>query len=200
LHGDQRRQRQKDNLLETMEDISLHILDIAENSVSSGATLIKITISVDTPKDLFSVEIEDNGKGIPEDIRPRVLDPFVTTRTTRKVGLGLPLLAQAARDTGGDIAVKTANTSGTIVTATFRQSHIDMKPLGDIADSLVVLIAGSPHVDFLFTYVRNGNLFSLDTRQIKEKLDGLPITSPPALSFLRKFIQTSLDDINNEVL
>ena len=179
-----------------MEDISLHILDVAENSVSAGATLIKITISEETAKDLFSVEIEDNGKGIPEDIRPKVLDPFVTTRTTRKVGLGLPLLAQAARDTGGDITVKTADTSGTIVTATFRQSHIDMKPLGNISETLVVLIAGNPQVDFLFTYTKNRNAFSLDTREIKKELDGVPITSPPALSFLKKYLSESLQDID----
>ena len=178
-----------------MEDISLHILDVAENSVSAGATLIKITISEETAKDLFSVEIEDNGKGIPEDIRLKVLDPFVTTRTTRKVGLGLPLLAQAARDTGGDIAVKTVDPSGTIVTATFRQSHIDMKPLGNISETLVVLIAGNPQVDFLFTYTKNGHSFSLDTRRVKEELDGVPINSAPVLSFLREYVQTSLGDI-----
>ena len=183
-----------------MEDISLHILDVAENSIGAGATLIKITISVDTPKDLFSVEIEDNGKGIPEDIRLKVLDPFVTTRTTRRVGLGLPLLAQAARETGGDITVKDVNTSGTIVAATFRQSHIDMKPLGDIAGSMVVLIAGNPQVDFLFTYKKTGRTFSLDTREIKKELDGVPITSPPVLSFLRNYLSTSLQDINNEVV
>jgi anti-sigma regulatory factor (Ser/Thr protein kinase) len=179
-----------------MEDISLHILDVAENSVSAGATLVKITISEETPKDLFCVEIEDNGKGIPEDIRLKVLDPFVTTRTTRKVGLGLPLLAQAARDTGGDITVKTADTSGTIVTATFRQSHIDMKPLGNISETLVVLIAGNPQVDFLFTYIKNSNAFSLDTREIKKELDGVPITSPPALSFLKNYLTAALQDIN----
>jgi hypothetical protein len=183
-----------------MEDISLHILDIAENSVGAGATLIKITITADTLQDLFSVEIEDNGRGIPEDIGLKVLDPFVTSRTTRKVGLGLPLLAQAARETGGDITVKAAGISGTIVTATFKPSHIDMKPLGDIAGSLVVLVAGNPQVDFLFNYIRNRNSFSLDTRRIKETLDGVPIISASVLSFLRDYIQTSLDDINNEVL
>lgn len=183
-----------------MEDISLHILDIAENSISAGATLIKITISEDIAGDLFIVEIEDNGKGIPKDIRAKVLDPFCTTRTTRKVGLGLPLLAQSARETGGDISVRTGNTSGTIVTATFKQSHIDMKPLGDIAETLVVLIAGNPHVDFLFTYSKNSNTFSLDTRQIKEELDGVPIISPPVLSFLRNHLKESLRDINNEVV
>ena len=173
-----------------MEDISLHILDIAENSVSAGADLIKITITEDTAKDLFSVEIEDNGRGIPEDIRSKVLDPFYTTRTTRKVGLGLPLLAQAARETGGDISVRPGNTIGTVITANFKKSHIDMKPLGDIAETLVVLIAGNPQVEFLFTYSQNSDTFSLDTREIKKELDGVPINSSPVLSFLRDYLGT----------
>ena len=181
-----------------MEDISLHILDIAENSIGAGASLIKITISEETVEGLLFVTVEDNGKGIPEDIRAKVLDPFCTTRTTRKVGLGLPLLAQSARETGGDITVKAVNTSGTIVTATFKQRHIDMKPLGDIPETLIVLIAGNPHVDFLFSYNTDGNTFFLDTRQIKEKLDGVPITSSSVLSFLREYLSTSLRDIHKQ--
>jgi len=180
-----------------MEDISLHILDIAENSIGADATLVTISISEDTAKDLFSVEIEDNGRGIPEDIRSNVLDPFCTTRTTRKVGLGLSLLAQAAKETGGDISVRPANTSGTTVTATFRKSHIDMKPLGNISETLVVLIAGNPQIDFLFTYKKNNNAFSLDTREIKKELDGVPINSSDVLSFLRDYLGASLRDINN---
>jgi anti-sigma regulatory factor (Ser/Thr protein kinase) len=181
-----------------MEDISLHILDIAENSIGAGADLIRITISEDTDKDLFSIEVEDNGKGIPEDIRANVLDPFCTTRTTRKVGLGLSLLAQSARETGGDITLKTGNKTGTTVTATFRKSHIDMKPLGSISETLVVLIAGNPHIDFLFTYTKDTNTFSLDTRQIKETLEDIPITSPPVLTFLRNYLNTSLSDIHKQ--
>ena len=180
-----------------MEDISLHILDIAENSIGADATLITISVSEDTAKDLFTVEIEDNGRGIPEDIRSKVLDPFYTTRTTRKVGLGLPLLAQAARETGGDISVRPGSLSGTIITANFIKSHIDMKPLGDIAETLVVLIAGNPQVEFLFTYSKDSNTFSLDTREIKKELDGVPINSSPVLTFLRNYIKTSLRDINN---
>ena len=180
-----------------MEDISLHILDIAENSIGAGATLMTISISEDMAKDLFTVEIEDNGRGIPEDMRSNVLDPFCTTRTTRKVGLGLSLLAQAARETGGDISVRPASTSGTIVAATFRKSHIDMKPLGNISETLVVLIAGNPQIDFIFTYKKNGTAFSLDTRQIKNELDGVPINSSEVLSFLRDYIGASLRDIIN---
>jgi hypothetical protein len=180
-----------------MEDISLHILDVAENSIGADATLIAISISEDAAKDLFSVEIEDNGRGIPEDLRSNVLDPFCTTRTTRKVGLGLSLLAQAAKETGGNISVRPGSTSGTIVNATFKKSHIDMKPLGNIAETLVVLIAGNPQADFLFTYTKNSNAFSLDTRCIKEKLDEVPINSSAVLSFLRDYIGASLRDIIN---
>ena len=183
-----------------MEDISLHILDVAENSIGAGASLIKITLSENAAEDLFSVEIEDNGRGIPEDIREKVLDPFCTTRTTRKVGLGLPLLAQSARETGGDISVRAGDGCGTIVTAGFKKSHIDMKPLGDIAETLVVLIAGNPQVDFLFTYRVNSDAFSLDTRQVREELDGVPMNAAPVLSFLRDYLRTSLRDIHREIV
>lgn len=178
-----------------MEDISLHILDIAENSIGAGASLIKITVADKTDEDLFSLEVEDNGKGIPEDIRDSVLDPFCTTRTTRRVGLGLSLLAQSARDTGGDISIRTGSGTGTMVTATFKKNHIDMKPVGNIPETLLVLIAGNPSIDFHFTCTTDTNTFSLDTREIKETLEGVPITSPPVLSFLRNYISSSLRDI-----
>jgi anti-sigma regulatory factor (Ser/Thr protein kinase) len=179
-----------------MEDLSLHILDVAENSISAGATLINISLTEDTNADIFSVEITDDGKGIPEDIRAKVLDPFYTTRTTRKVGLGLSLLAQSARETGGDISVEPGMNAGTVVTATFKQSHIDMKPLGDIAETLVVLIAGNPQIDFLFSYKKNGRAFDLDTRLIKKELENVPMTSPPVLAFLRNYLSASLRDID----
>jgi anti-sigma regulatory factor (Ser/Thr protein kinase) len=183
-----------------MEDISLHILDVAENSIGAGASLVKISLSENAAEDLFSVEIEDNGRGIPEDIRAKVLDPFYTTRTTRKVGLGLPLLAQSARETGGDISIRPGSGCGTIVTANFKQSHIDMKPLGDIAETLVVMIAGNPQIDFLFVYRKNSDEFSLDTREVREELGGVPMNSAPVLSFLRDYLRTSLSDINSKIV
>jgi hypothetical protein len=180
-----------------MEDISLHVLDIAENSVSAGATLIAITLSEHTALELFILSVEDNGRGIPDEIREKVLDPFTTTRVTRKVGLGLSLLAQSAEDTGGDLTIRPGKDSGTVVTATFRRSHIDMKPLGDMAETLAVLISGKPDVDFLFTYKRNGSTFSFDTRLIKKELADLPINSPPVLLFLRNYLAESIRDMEN---
>jgi anti-sigma regulatory factor (Ser/Thr protein kinase) len=179
-----------------MEDISLHILDIAENSIAAGATLIRINITVDIRKDLLSVEIEDNGKGIPEELIENVLDPFYTTRKTRKVGLGLSLLAQSAREASGDMSIQSEEGTGTKVTARFQHSHIDRKPLGSMTDTSMVLIAGNPDVDFVFTYIKNKNNYVLDTRQMKSELDGVPINSSRVLSVIRNSLEENLRDIN----
>ena len=181
-----------------MQDISLHILDIAENSITAGATLIKITIMEDMKCDLLSLEIEDNGKGLPENLLKEVLNPFYTTRTTRKVGLGLSLLAQAAQEAGGDVSIRSAQDRGTVVTAHFVESHIDRKPMGNLADTLLVLIAGNPAVDFVFSHVRNGMNYSLDTRLIRAGLEGVPINSSAVLSALKKYLQESLTEIKKK--
>jgi hypothetical protein len=175
-----------------MKDISLHILDIVENSINAGATLVQILLKEDRGKDLFSVVIKDNGKGIPAEVREEVLNPFYTTRTTRKIGLGLSLLAQAAKETGGGIAVTSGEEGGTSVKADFRPSHIDMKPLGSIADTLIVLIVGNPLIDFIFSYSVNDDNFSFDTRDIKAELEGIPINSPSVITPIRESITRSL--------
>ncbi len=185
-----------------MEDISLHILDIAENSVAAGSTLIRIGVIDRRVEDSFVVEIEDNGKGMPEELVAKALDPFFTSRTTRNVGLGLSLLAQAARETGGDISVKSTVGEGTIVRAWFRPAHIDMKPLGDIAETLAVLIAGNPDIDFSFTYDydKDGSPFTFDTRDIRAELENIPINAPEVISVLRNSLGSALNDIKNKVV
>ncbi len=182
-----------------MEDISLHILDIAENSIAAGSTLIRISLMEDRKEDVFRVEISDNGKGIPDGLVAEVLNPFYTTRTTRKIGLGLSLLAQSARETGGTISIKSAEGAGTVVTAEFRPSHIDMKPLGNVAETLVVLIAGNPLTDFIFSFITDGDTFSFDTRQMKKVLEEVPINSPDVLAEIRKEIKQALDGMKREV-
>jgi hypothetical protein len=181
-----------------MEDISLHVLDIAENSINAGATLVQIRIDENRDEDLFSVTIEDNGRGIPKEHLADVLNPFYSTRTTRKIGLGLSLLAQSARETGGDISIRSLENKGTVVDAYFRPSHIDMRPLGDIAETMIVLITGNPRTDFLFAYRKGGQEYAFDTRQIKAELDEVPITSPNVLSLIRDYLGGILTDIRKE--
>jgi len=152
-----------------MEDLSLHILDIAENSISSSAGRIEIRIEEDPAKDLLSIEIKDNGKGMDEQTVQKALDPFFTTKPTRKVGLGLSLLAQATRESDGTIELDSRPGRGTTVRATFRTSHPDCKPMGDVYETLRALVAGHPEIDFLFEHKTNGSVYHFDTRETDGK-------------------------------
>jgi signal transduction histidine kinase len=152
-----------------MEDLSLHILDIAENSISASAKRIEIRIDEDEGKDLLTIEIKDDGKGMDEQTLQKVLDPFFTTRTTRRVGLGLSLLAQAARETDGNLELDSRNGEGTTVKAAFRFSHPDRKPMGDIDETIRTLVVGYPGIDFLYEHRKNDSIYRFDTRETDRK-------------------------------
>lgn len=178
-----------------MEDISLHILDIAENSVAAGATIITINVTTDKSGDMLSFEIEDNGRGVSDEVLKKILDPFYSTRKTRKIGLGLSLLAQAAEEAGGGLAVTSKEGTGTLVSAHFKYSHIDRKPLGDLAETFAVLIAGNPDIDFLIRCSDNGNKFLFDTRSIRPELEGIPLNAPDVIAVIRQHLKESLADM-----
>lgn len=149
-----------------MEDISLHILDIVENSIVAKAKRIEIRVIEDIEENLFIVEIEDDGEGMDEATVQRVLDPFFTTRTTRKVGLGLPMLAQSAKESGGNIEISSQAGKGAKVKATFQYNHPDRRPLGDMKATLMTLISSHPEIDFLYEYKSGEEVLRLDTRDI----------------------------------
>jgi signal transduction histidine kinase len=152
-----------------MEDLSLHILDVAENSISSEAKRIEIRITEDPEQDVLTIEIKDDGKGMDEQMLQNALDPFFTTRTTRRVGLGLPFLAQATRETEGKIELDSSPGRGTTVKATFRYSHPDLKPMGDILETIRTLVVSHPEIDFLYEHSKNGSLYRFDTRETDGK-------------------------------
>jgi len=152
-----------------MEDLSLHILDIAENSISASAKRIEIRIDEDRAKDLLTIEIKDDGKGMDEQTLQKVLDPFFTTRQTRKVGLGLSLLAQATRESDGRIELSSGPGKGTTVKAFFCLSHLDRKPIGDIHETIRTLVAGNPGIDFLYEHKKNDSIYRFDTRETCRK-------------------------------
>jgi signal transduction histidine kinase len=179
-----------------MQDLSLHILDVAENGVRAGAGLITIAIREDTAADNMSLTIEDNGKGMPPELFAHALDPFVTTKTTRKVGLGLSLLQQAAQAADGDLELESTLGKGTKVHAVMRLSHIDRKPLGDIAETMVTLIQGNAHVDFLYEHQKDGKEYRLDTRELRMALGECPLTHPDVLGLIRANILEGLQEIS----
>jgi Histidine kinase-, DNA gyrase B-, and HSP90-like ATPase len=178
-----------------MRELSLHILDIAENGIRAGADHLLIRVEESGARDRLMLSVEDNGRGIPAEKVRRIEDPFVTTRRNRRVGLGLSLLAAAARRCEGDITVEARPGTGTRVTASFRRSHIDRAPLGDMAATLAVLILGHPHIDFRYSHRVDGREFVLDTRDLKAELGGLSLGEPMVVHRVSKFIRRALEEL-----
>lgn len=172
-----------------MEDLSLHILDIVENSTNANATLIEISILEDIKSDTLTININDNGKGMDSTMLKNVRDPFTTTRTTRRVGLGVSLLEQAAYETGGTLTIESEPMVGTKLSATFTNSHIDRKPVGDISSTILTLIMGNPDLDIVYYSNINANEIELDTREIRPELGEVPITHPSVIKLIRELFE-----------
>lgn len=175
-----------------MRELSMHILDIAENSARAGASHIGIFVYVDLPSDRLTFIVEDDGKGIPPEILESLEDPFTTTRTERRVGLGIPLLAEACRRSEGDLEVCTQMGVGTRVTAWMRHSNIDRVPMGNLAQTVVTLVAGYPDRRITLEAASGSSQFNFDTEEAKALLDGVSITSPPVLVWLRDYLAEGL--------
>lgn len=176
-----------------MKELSLNILDIAENSVKAKANLTEIKIIEDV--DLLTLTITDDGCGMTEEILKTVTDPFYTTRTTRKVGMGLPLLKLEAELTGGSLSITSKHISdypeehGTVVTATFHKKHIDCTPLGDVVASITTLIQGHPDTDFLFTHKTEEREVTLDTRELREVLgEDVPLNTYDVIKWIEEYL------------
>lgn len=181
-----------------MLELSLHILDIVENSTRAGAKTVFITLREDTSRDTLFLEIQDNGSGMTEAVLKKATDPFFTTKTVRHVGLGLPMFSQAAEKASGRVVVKSQRGKGTRVAAEFKLSHIDRQPLGDIASTLVSLIAGNSTVEFIYRHQHNDREYLLDTRVIKKEIENIPINHAEVLHFIKAHIQEGLKEIEAE--
>ena len=172
-----------------MKELSLNILDITENSVKAGATLTEISIAETADK--LTISIKDDGCGMSEETVKAVIDPFYTTRTTRKVGMGVPLFKMAAEQTGGrlEIVSDTGKSHGTTVTAYFNKGHLDFTPLGDVISTVTTLIQGHPDTDFLFTHLIGDKEIRLDTRELRVVLDGVPLSTFEVLEWIRGYLE-----------
>ena len=171
-----------------MPEISLNILDVAENSTRAGASFIRITVDIQPETDRLTVIITDDGCGMTSEQLERVTDPFYTSRTTRKVGLGVPFFKLAAESTGGSFRMGSEPGKGTTVTAVFALGHIDRMPLGDMTATIHTLILGHPDTDFLYRYRYRQNEFTLDTREMREILGGVPFDAPEISNYIRDYL------------
>lgn len=179
-----------------MTEISLNILDVAENSTRAGASLVEISVLVDNLTDRLTIIIKDDGCGMTKEQLAQVEDPFFTTRTTRKVGLGVPFFKMAALSADGDFQIDSKVGEGTLVRAEFRLSHIDRMPLGDISGTIYTLIHFHPEVDFCYTYRYDDREFVLDTRQMKEILGGIPLDTPEVAEYIREYLTENKMDVD----
>ncbi len=175
-----------------MKELSLNILDIAENSVKAKATLTEIKIVEEGDK--LTLTIKDDGCGMTDEILKTVTNPFYTTRTTRKVGMGLPLLKLEAELTGGNLSISSKHISeypdehGTVVTAVFYKNHIDCTPLGDVVASITTLIQGHPDTDFLFIHKKEEREVLLDTRELRGVLGDVPLNTYDVIKWIEEYL------------
>ncbi|MBM4331456.1 MAG: ATP-binding protein [Deltaproteobacteria bacterium] len=178
-----------------MQELSMHILDIVQNSLAAGATLVEIRIRESLAEDILMIEVQDNGRGIPQEVLNRVMDPFFTSRITRETGLGLSLLKEATELSGGCLKVQSEEGRGTRVMACFQLDHFDRAPLGDMGETVGVIISGNPAVDFFYEHQVDGQIYVLDTREMRNILGPIKLEDPLVLDFVRQDIQTGLKKI-----
>lgn len=182
-----------------MRELSLNVLDIAQNSIYAGATLIEIDINENFNSGITTIKIIDNGKGMTDKQVNSVKDPFYTTRKTRKVGLGIPFFKMAAEMTGGNLEIDSSLGIGTTITATFINSNIDMIPIGDINSTISILIKCNPNLDFVFRRTVNDSQFVLDTREIKTILgEDVPLNNPDVSIWINDFLKENSEKILNK--
>jgi len=169
-----------------MEDLSLHILDVAENSVAAQASRIEIRLAEDKKLDVLSIEVIDNGIGMDEETQKRALDPFFTTKKTRRFGLGLSLLSESAKAANGYLSLSSKKGKGTRIKAVFQSSHIDRRPLGNIGQTIIALVIGNPDIDFIYIHKQNGHKYVFDTRKIRAQLKDTPINSLAGMRMIKE--------------
>ncbi len=180
-----------------LPEISLNILDIAQNSISAGASLTEITVDINPSEDMLTVIIKDNGCGMTEEQVKNVTDPFYTTRKTRKIGLGVPFFKMAAESTGGHFSIKSEVGAGTTVTAVFGLSHLDRMPVGDMTFTIHSLITLNCEIDFLYIYKVGEKSFTLDTREFREVLGGVPFNVPDVSDYIKEYLSENKAEVDN---
>ena len=179
-----------------LRDLSLHLLDILMNSIRAEATHMTVIVHKDDNSDMLTIRIIDNGKGMSPELLSRVTDPFATTRTTRKVGLGIPLFKESCELTGGTLEIRSTVGNGTELVASMRIHSIDRLPLGDWGETLAGLIQSHPDLDFTITFDSSGGeRVTIDTQDIRTRMDGVPLSSLDVYVFLRDYIGEQQEQI-----
>lgn len=178
-----------------MKELSLHILDIVQNAIAAEAKNIQISIDENTSDDLLTITIVDNGKGMDEHHAKQAYDPFTTSRKNRRVGLGIPLLRQAAIECEGDINIESTLHSGTKVEVWFQHSHINRVPIGNMVETIMTLLISGSHFDLQYTHNINEHQMTFDTRKIRQMLGNVPLNQPDVMEWIRESLQGEIMEL-----
>ena len=178
-----------------MEDLSLHILDLVENAIAAKAKKIEISIQEEPKEDRLVIEIKDDGMGMDQEVSQKAADPFFTTRSSRRVGLGLSLMAQAAQEAGGRLRIESELEKGTKVVTTFQYHHIDRKPLGDMTETMTTLLLGNPELQISYIHQKDGKSYVLNSQMLKERFKNQSLTHPEVIQWLRRHLREGLAQI-----
>ena len=176
-----------------MQELSMNVLDVAENSMRAQAKNVTIKVVEDSAADLLSILIEDDGCGMTEEQVAQVTDPFFTTRTTRKVGLGIPLFKMAAEMSGGEFSISSKPGLGTRTCATFGLTNIDRMPIGDMASTVQLLICSHEDVNVMYTHIVDGREFFVSTNQLKDILEGVSLETPEIRIFVGEYLKENIE-------
>ena len=171
-----------------MRELSLNVLDIVQNSITANANLIEIELIEEINNDILKINIFDNGKGMTDEQIKSVTDPFYTTRTTRKIGLGIPLFKMAAEMSGGSFKIESTVGSGTKIYTSYIHSSIDRMPVGNINETVSMLIRMNPDIDFVYTHTFNEKSYSLDTRELREQLENVPLDTSEVIDWINDYL------------
>ena len=178
-----------------MRELSLNILDIAQNSIVAGATLTEIVVKENTKENTLLIGIYDNGCGMTAEQVRNVIDPFFTTRTTRKVGMGIPLFKMSCEQTGGKFAIESEKGVGTKINALYKTDSIDFTPLGDIASTIVTIVSMNADKEFLYRRVLDDKEFIFSTVEIKKILDGVPLSEPSVMNWIEEYLNEQYNEL-----
>ncbi|WP_371371563.1 ATP-binding protein [Sporomusa aerivorans] len=178
-----------------MREISLHILDLVQNSIEAGATQVELTIVEDLVKDSMVIRLSDNGRGMNEKLRQLVIDPFITTRTTRRIGLGLPLMDMSTKRCGGYLRIDSTPGKGTVVEAMYQHSHFDRPPMGNLVETIKSILVANPDLLFLYNHTVNNRSISVSSQELANILDGIPLTQPDVLVWLHGYLSDNIANL-----
>ncbi|MFH1085656.1 MAG: ATP-binding protein [Chloroflexota bacterium] len=178
-----------------MRELAQHVLDLIQNAIEAGASVVEVEIVEDAAENRLRITVRDNGRGMSAEVMARVTDPFFTTRTTRHVGLGLPLLKAAAQRCGGDVVIHSQPSVGTEVVAEFQRDHIDRAPMGDMRTTLLGALLSTSGADLAYRHRVNGDEFAFDTREMRQVLGEVPLTHPHVRSWLDDFLREGFAEL-----